>query len=164
MLDFGTSFYHRKFATKLCFHFAVIFVSKKRYNVNKRIARSVFADYLFSYYESQTLHLYAKSTLNFFLILLFIKVCCFLFFSFEGFSCLHEKYVFSPILLLGIIRLRGDYILSQNKPRTIFYGLSSFFLCISLVAECATWFYPYHRVYWFQKRIQGRLLYSGFSF
>ena len=50
ILDFWTSFYLRKFATKLCFHFAVILVSKKRYNVNKRITRFIFADYLSSYH------------------------------------------------------------------------------------------------------------------
>ena len=53
-VDFGFSeqvfSYDIKFATKLCFHFAVILVSKKRYNVDKRITRLIFADYLSSYY------------------------------------------------------------------------------------------------------------------
>ena len=60
-VDFGflSKFYHRKFATKLCFHFAIILVSKKRYiNVNKRKTIFIFADYLASYYESQVQHLY----------------------------------------------------------------------------------------------------------
>ena len=96
ILDFSTRFYHRKFATKLCFHFAVILVSKKRYNnVNKRITIFIFADYLSSYYQSQALHLYAISA---FKISAYdwIKVCCFgLFFFFfslkKGFFCLYEE-------------------------------------------------------------------------
>ena len=60
-----------KFATKLCV-FAVILVSKERYNVNKRITRFRFADYLFSYDLSQTLHLYAISAFKImFLFLVF---------------------------------------------------------------------------------------------
>ena len=36
-------------------------MSKERYNVNKRITRFIFADYLFSCYYSQALQLYAIS-------------------------------------------------------------------------------------------------------
>ena len=79
MLDFWTSFYHRKFATKLCFNFAVILVSKKRYNnVNKRITIFIFADYLSSCYESQALHLYAIIAFKISSYYL-IKVCFFCF-------------------------------------------------------------------------------------
>ena len=35
ILDFSRSFYHKKFATKLCFDFTVILVSNKRYIVNE---------------------------------------------------------------------------------------------------------------------------------
>ena len=84
ILDFSTSFYHKKFATKLCFHFAVILVSKKWYNnVNKRITICIFADYLSSYYESQALHLYAISAFKISKCYL-IKVC----FFFGLFVCL----------------------------------------------------------------------------
>ena len=47
-----------------CAFFAVIIVSTERYNVNKRITRFIFAVYLFPYYLSQTLHLYAISALK----------------------------------------------------------------------------------------------------
>ena len=90
ILDFSTRFYHRKFATKLCFHFAVILVSKKRYNnVNKRITIFIFADYLSSYYQSQALHLYAISAFKISAYDL-IKLCFFGLFVFSFF----EKRVF----------------------------------------------------------------------
>ena len=147
MLDFWTSFYHRKFATKLCFNFAVILLSKKWYNnVNKRITIFIFADYLSSYYESQALHLYAISAFkisSFFLI----KVCFFCFVLF----CFFEKRVFfaymentfslpSPSYAWS----SRNYILSLNKARTTSYDLNSLsYFRISLVIKCAAWFYPY---------------------
>ena len=53
------------------FHFAVILVPKKRYKVNKRITRFIFANHLSSYYSSQTLHLYKilKRIQNFLILL-----------------------------------------------------------------------------------------------
>ena len=58
--------------------FAVIlvanFLSKKRYNVNKRTLRFIFANYMSSYHLSQTLHLYAISAFKIFLCVIFAKI------------------------------------------------------------------------------------------
>ena len=67
-----------------CAFFAVILVSTERYNVNKRITRSIFADYLFSYYLSETLHLYAISAFKI-SSYYFIKVCFLSPFFLKGF-------------------------------------------------------------------------------
>ena len=60
-----------------CF-FAVIlvanFLSKKRYNVNKRTLRFISANYLSSYHLSQTLHLYAISAFKIFLCVIFVEI------------------------------------------------------------------------------------------
>ena len=124
--------------TKLCFHFAVILVSKKRYNnVNKRITIFIFADYLSSYYESQARHLYAISAFkisSYFLI----KVCGFSFFCFFCFVFFWGKRVFLRIWKIRFLSrpllmhdLRGNYILFLNKPGTTSYGLSSLFSYVS---------------------------------
>ena len=114
--------------TKLCFHFAVILVSKKRYNnVNKRITIFIFADYLSSYYESQARHLYAISAFkisSYFLI----KVCGFSFFCFfvlfcffweKGFFCLYEKYVLSPVSFLCMIFAEITFCSSINLEQPV---------------------------------------------
>ena len=141
ILDFSTSFYHKKFATKLCFHFAVILVSKKWYNnVNKRITICIFADYLSSYYESQALHLYAISAFKISKCYL-IKVCfffglfvCLVFFFFEkkkGFFCLYEKYVFFPVPFLCMIFAKITFCSSINLEQPVMV-LVLFFLTYQL--------------------------------
>ena len=61
--------------------------------------------------------------------------------------------------------LRGNYILSLSKPGTTSYGLSSLFSYVS--AKLRNVLPDFIRTYEFtglKKRIQGRILYSGFSF
>ena len=53
---------------------AANFLSKKRYNVNKRTLRFIFANYLSSYHSSQTLHLYAISAFKIFLCVIFAEI------------------------------------------------------------------------------------------
>ena len=94
-------------------------MSKKRYNVNKKITRFIFAYHLSSYYLSQTLHLYAlsafKMSSNH-----FIKVCCFFFFfGKKGFFCLYEKYVFSPVLFLCMIFAEITFYPSINLEQPV---------------------------------------------
>ena len=122
----------------MCFHFAVILVSKKRHNnVNKRIMIFIFADYLSSYYESQALHVYAISAFKISSYYL-IKVCflfCFFFFFFffwkKGFFCLHEKYVFSPVPFLCMIFAEITFCPSMNLEQPVMV-LFLFFLTYPL--------------------------------
>ena len=67
-----------KIRDKVVLFFAVIlvanFLSKKRYNVNKRILRFIFANYLSSYHSNQTLHMYEKSAFKIFLCVIFVAI------------------------------------------------------------------------------------------
>ena len=109
-------------------------MSKKRYNnVNKRITIFIFADYLFSYYESQARHLYAISAFKISSYDL-IKVCVFfsfLFFEKRAVFCLYEKYVFSTVPFLCMIFAEITFCSSVRKPGTTSYGLSSLFSYVS---------------------------------
>ena len=72
-------FCHRKFARKLCF-----------FRCDPRVNGTVFADYLFSYYLSETLHLYAISAFKI-SSYYFIKVCFLSPFFLKGFPAYMEN-------------------------------------------------------------------------
>ena len=121
-----------KFATKLCFHFALILVSKKRYNdVNRRITIFISADYLSSYCKSQALHLYAISAFKI-SSYYFIKVCLLrLFLFFKGFSA-YVKNTFSvPAPLLCMIFAEITFCPSINLEQPVMV-LVLFFLTYQL--------------------------------
>ena len=116
----------------MCFHFAVIPVSKKRYNnVKKRITIFIFADYLSSYYESQALHLYAISAFkisSYYLIKVFFFLFCF---SKKRFFCLYEEYVISPVPFLCMIFAEITFCSSINLEQPVMV-LVLFFLTYQL--------------------------------
>ena len=62
--------------------------------------------------------------------------------------------------------LRENNILFLNKPGTTSYGLSSLFSYLSAKLQNALpdFIRTYEFTVFFKKRIQGRILYSGFSF
>ena len=110
----------------MCFHFAVILVSKKRYNdVNRRITIFIFADYLSSYYESQARYLYAISTFKISSYCL-IKGCVVVLFC-----LLWKKYVFSPVPLLCVIFAEITFCSSINLEQPVMV-LVLFFLTYQL--------------------------------
>ena len=61
--------------------------------------------------------------------------------------------------------VRGNYILSLNKPGTASYGLSSLFSYVSAKLQNALPdFIRTYEFTGFKREIQGRILYSGFPF
>ena len=121
-------------------------MSKKRYNnVNKRITIFVFADYaVLLLRKSSSTSLCNKRIQNFlvlldksmffgrFFFLLFVLFCFFLpFFLRNGFSCLYEKYVFSPVPFLCMIFAEITFCSSINLEQPVMVSVL-FFLTYQL--------------------------------
>ena len=125
----NVDFYHGKFG--LAFS---NFLSKKRYNVSKRVMRFIFAITCpLTYHLSQTLHLYAISAFK-----ISSYYCIKVVKERKGLSCINKKIRFLS-RSLRMHDLRGNYILSLNKPRTTSYGLRFFpYVLTKCVGKCAT--------------------------
>ena len=94
------------------------FLSKERYNANTRILRFMFANYLSSYHLSQTLHLCAISAFKISSYYCIKERCsCF----FRGFSCLYERYVFSPVLFLCMIFAQITFCPAINLKQPVMF-------------------------------------------
>ena len=128
ILDFSRSFYHKKFATKLCFDFTVILVSNKRYIVNEiYICRLPVPSLL----KSNSVSRSNKRIQNF--LILPYKSMHFVFFlnsKKKGFFCLYEKYAFSLVLFLCMIFTEITFCPSI-KPKTSSYVVLVLFSYVS---------------------------------
>ena len=86
-----------------------------------------------TYHLSQTLHLYVISSFK-----ISSYYCIKVVKEKKGLSCIKKKIRFLS-RSLRMHDLRGNYILSLNKPRTTSYGLSFFpYVLTKCVAKCAT--------------------------
>ena len=110
------------------------FMSKKRYNVNKRVMRFVFAITCpLTYHLSQTLHLYAIGAFK-----MSSYYCIKVVKERKGLSCIYEKCVSSPVLFLCMIFVEITFCPSINLEQPVMVLVHFSYVFIKYVAKCAT--------------------------
>ena len=111
-----------------------------------------------TYHLSQTLHLYAISAFK-----ISSYYCIKVVKERKGLSCIYEKYVFSPVLFLRMMFVEITFCPSINLEQPVMVLVLFLTFLLSTLRNALPDFSRTTEFTGF-KLIQGRILYSGFSF